>query len=219
MPKVSDEYRDARRRAILDAALTCFERAGLHGTTTDDIAAEAGLSNGALYRYFDGKAAIVEAIAGERHAQERTLLEAALADPDPRRSVHEFVTQYFAWLADPDELRRRRINVHVWAAALADERLAAIVAEGLAPARDAARTIAAAVDAGELPARVDADALVQVILALVQGFVLQAAWDPAIDVGRYAATCAALLDTYLSEPSAPWSEPSASPQATARAHR
>ena len=78
MPKVSDAYRDARRRAILDAAITCFERRGLHGTTTDDIAAEAGLSNGALYRYFDGKAAIIEAIAAERHAQERALLDAAL---------------------------------------------------------------------------------------------------------------------------------------------
>ncbi len=133
MPKVSDAYRDARRRAILDAAITCFERRGLHGSTTDDVAAEAGLSNGALYRYFDGKAAIIEAIAADRHAQERALLATALGDEDPRRAVHDFVVTYFAWLADPDELRRRRVNVHVWAEALADERLAAVVAAGLAP--------------------------------------------------------------------------------------
>ena len=44
--------------------------------------------------------------------------------------MHDFVLAYFAWLADPDELRRRRVNVHVWAEALADERLAAIVAAG-----------------------------------------------------------------------------------------
>ena len=92
------------------------------------------MSNGALYRYFDGKAAIIEAIAAERHAQERALLDAALRDADPRRAVHDFVVAYFAWLTDPDELRRRRINVHVWAEALADERLAAIVAAGVAPA-------------------------------------------------------------------------------------
>ena len=93
------------------------------------------MSNGALYRYFDGKAAIIEAIAAERHAQERALLDAALRDADPRRAVHDFVEAYFAWLADPDELRRRRVNVHVWAEALADERLAAMVAAG-----DRART-------------------------------------------------------------------------------
>jgi AcrR family transcriptional regulator len=203
MPKVSDAYRDARRRSILDAALTCFERRGLHGTTTDDIAAEAGLSNGALYRYFDGKAAIVEAIAAERHAQERALLDAALQDDDPRRAVHEFVASYFAWLADPDELRRRRINVHVWAEALADERLAAIVAEGVAPAREAERAIETAVASGVLPPDVDAVAQVQVKFAQLQGFVLQAAWDPAVDVGRYAVTCAAVLDAYLSPAATP----------------
>jgi AcrR family transcriptional regulator len=212
MPKVSDAYRDARRRSILDAALTCFERRGLHGTTTDDIAAEAGVSNGALYRYFDGKAAIIEAIAAERHAQERALLDAALRDDDPRRAVHEFVTSYFAWLADPQELRRRRINVHVWAEALADERLAAIVTEGVAPARDAERALDLAVTSGVLPAHVDPVALVQVILAMLQGFVLQAAWDPAVDVGRYAATCATVLDAYLS-PASPVVSPAATPRA------
>ncbi len=148
MPRVSDAYRDARRRAILDAAVTCFERRGLHGTSTDDIAAEAGLSNGALYRYFDGKAAIIEAIAAERHDQERVLLGAALDHADPRRAVRDFVAAYFAWLADPEELRRRRVNVHVWAEALADERLAAVVAEGIAPARDAERALETAVATG-----------------------------------------------------------------------
>ena len=43
MPKVSDAYRDSVGRSILDAAVACFERRGLHGTTTDDIAAEAGI--------------------------------------------------------------------------------------------------------------------------------------------------------------------------------
>ncbi len=209
MPKVSDAYRDERRRSILDAATTCFERRGLHGTTTDDVAAEAGLSNGALYRYFDGKAAIIEAIAAERHAQERDLLAAALRDEDPRHAVHDFVLAYFAWFADPDELRRRRVNVHVWAEALADERLAAVVAAGIAPAQDAVRALEHAVASGELPPHVDAAALVQVILAMLQGFVLQAAWDPSVDVRRYADTCTALLDAYLGSARA----------ATSRAHR
>lgn len=217
MPKVTEEYRDARRRSILDAAVTCFERRGLHGTTTDDIAAEAGLSNGALYRYFDGKAAIVEALAAERHAHERALLAAALAEEDPRRAVHDFVAASFDWLADPGELRRRRVNVHVWAEALVDDRLAAVVAEGVAPVRDAERAVGAAVAAGTLPPHVDAGALVQVILALLQGFVLQAAWDPTLDVARYAATCTALLDAYLS--SAPPVLSPVAPTAVARAQR
>ena len=86
----------------------------------------------------------------------------------------------------------------MWAESLADERLAAIVAEGVAPARDAELAIDAAVVSGALPPHVDAVGLVQVILAMLQGFVLQAAWDPSVDVGRYAASCTAVLDGYLS---------------------
>ena len=41
------------------ALLTCIARFGLAKTTLDDIAREAGCSRATLYRYFDGKAAIV----------------------------------------------------------------------------------------------------------------------------------------------------------------
>ncbi len=41
------------------ALLACIARVGLAKTTLDDIAREAGCSRATLYRYFDGKAAIV----------------------------------------------------------------------------------------------------------------------------------------------------------------
>ena len=48
-----------RRSRILDAAERCFVRAGFHRTTMQDVAAEAGMSPGNLYRYFPSKDAIV----------------------------------------------------------------------------------------------------------------------------------------------------------------
>jgi len=51
-----------RRAQILSAARTCFANAGLKATTVDDIAGEAGVSVGLLYRIFGSKTAIVEAI-------------------------------------------------------------------------------------------------------------------------------------------------------------
>jgi AcrR family transcriptional regulator len=42
-----------------DALLVCIARFGLTKTTLDDIAREAGCARATLYRYFDGKAAIV----------------------------------------------------------------------------------------------------------------------------------------------------------------
>jgi TetR/AcrR family transcriptional regulator, repressor for uid operon len=53
-----DPARDRRSR-ILDAAEACFARDGFHRTTMQDVAAECGMSQGNLYRYFPSKDAIV----------------------------------------------------------------------------------------------------------------------------------------------------------------
>lgn len=56
----------ARTRAsIMDAALTCFERHGIAASTLDQIAAEAGVSKGAIYWHFKGKLEIFAAIREE----------------------------------------------------------------------------------------------------------------------------------------------------------
>jgi Bacterial regulatory proteins, tetR family len=43
VPKVSEEYRDARRSQILDAAKRCFLRDGFHETSMQDLFTEVGL--------------------------------------------------------------------------------------------------------------------------------------------------------------------------------
>ena len=198
MPKVTDEHRDRRRRQILDAAVACFDRRGLHATTTDEIVAEAGLSAGAIYRYFDSKDAIIEAVAAERHAHERSLLADALAGDDPRAALRSFLERYFVWLGDPDEQRRRRVNVYVWAEALHNPRLAGVVTSGLAPLDQSVRAVRAAVRSGAFPPGLDAEPFVRVVLALLQGFVLQQCWDPTVDLEGYRATALATLDALLS---------------------
>lgn len=60
------EEPSVRRAQILSAARTCFANAGFKATTVDDIAAEAGVSVGLLYRIFGSKTAIVEAIILEQ---------------------------------------------------------------------------------------------------------------------------------------------------------
>jgi TetR/AcrR family acrAB operon transcriptional repressor len=47
------------RAAIVDAALACFDRHGIAGTTMNDIAAAAGVTKGAVYHHFGGKGAIL----------------------------------------------------------------------------------------------------------------------------------------------------------------
>ncbi len=65
MPKVSAQYRDERRAHILAAARRCFIRDGFHQTSMQDLVREAGMSSGAVYRYFASKDAMIIAIAEE----------------------------------------------------------------------------------------------------------------------------------------------------------
>jgi TetR/AcrR family transcriptional regulator, repressor for uid operon len=58
-----------RRRAILAAAERAFARHGFHAATMQDVAVEAGMSPGNLYRYFRSKDAIVEGLC-ERDQEE-----------------------------------------------------------------------------------------------------------------------------------------------------
>lgn len=50
------------RNAILDAAQRCFVKDGLRGTSIARICAEAKISPGHLYHYFESKEAIVDAL-------------------------------------------------------------------------------------------------------------------------------------------------------------
>jgi TetR/AcrR family acrAB operon transcriptional repressor len=50
------------REAIVEAALACFHARGIAHATLDQIAAQAGVTKGAVYHHFDGKGAILHEI-------------------------------------------------------------------------------------------------------------------------------------------------------------
>jgi len=52
----------AQRERILDAAQRCFIAHGFHAASISQIAGEAGISQGLMYRYFDNKRAMILAL-------------------------------------------------------------------------------------------------------------------------------------------------------------
>ena len=70
MPKVEQEYLDARKNEIIDAAMICFARDGIHGASIADIRDEAGVSNGAIYHYFKTKEEIITALRKRSMAED-----------------------------------------------------------------------------------------------------------------------------------------------------
>ncbi|HBY96167.1 MAG TPA: hypothetical protein DEP84_19795 [Chloroflexi bacterium] len=78
--------KDGRRRQILDAARDAIAEKGLAHVTVGDVARRAGLSAGALYRYFGGKDELFSHVLGEEVSftqqtadrRRREILDAAL---------------------------------------------------------------------------------------------------------------------------------------------
>jgi TetR/AcrR family transcriptional repressor of uid operon len=71
--KLDPAKHEEKRLQILQAAGACFIRHGFQGASIAAICAEAGISPGHLYHYFDGKEAIIEAMTelGLQHAASR----------------------------------------------------------------------------------------------------------------------------------------------------
>jgi AcrR family transcriptional regulator len=55
MPAITEKRRALVRENIELAAIRCFVRKGFHGTTTREIAGEAGVSTGGVYAHYPGK--------------------------------------------------------------------------------------------------------------------------------------------------------------------
>ena len=70
-----------RRNQILGAAFSCFAKRGFHQTSMHDISAEAGISVGLIYRYFESKEAVISAMADCRKNVLQDLLERARQAP------------------------------------------------------------------------------------------------------------------------------------------
>ncbi len=74
--------RSAQRALVVDAALRCIARQGVHKTTADDVAREAGLSRATLYRAFPGgKEAVLTAAVQAEVARLFSGLAAAMGEP------------------------------------------------------------------------------------------------------------------------------------------
>jgi TetR/AcrR family transcriptional regulator, repressor for uid operon len=90
-----EKRQEDQRRRILDAAIKAFAHGGFHATGMQAVCAEAGMSPGALYRYFPSKEAIIEAIVERDRAdipgQLAPLLKAENVVDALIESAHQFL--------------------------------------------------------------------------------------------------------------------------------
>ena len=170
MPKVVDE--SEKRRQIRRAARRVFSKRGLIGTGLAHVAAAAGTSRANLYNYYPDQAALVRDLADELLAEEDALFLAALEEEGgPLERIERLtgaVTELFERWANVGPLL-----LQIWAneprrvrPALRGVRkvLAGLIREGQRQ--------------GEIHRRVTPELAAAVVVALIDGVLLQFFIDP-----------------------------------------
>ena len=177
------------RERLLRAAADAFAGRGYDGTRVADIAAAAGVSNGAMYAHFASKAdLLVEAL---RTHGRRLLAEAFAADPD--RSITEMLLVIGRWLP-----RRRDASgyliVEALVAARRDEDVARPMRDYVGERADwLAGLMRVAQAAGEIDAALSPDALAHLCLLLAMGSALVTPDLHAVDDEEWAALLARVV--------------------------
>ncbi len=194
VPRVTDDHLAARREQILTAARTCFRRNGFHSTSMQDVITEAGLSVGAVYRYFRSKNELITAIA-------ETVLDGAdhvfddLAAHEPPDSLVDAMDRALTFVdtqTGPDGMFP--LALQVWAEAQRDPALATFVAEKYSALRQQLVALASrAQAAGELPPDADVIAVGAVLFGMLPGYALQRTLGPGPDKDTYLHGIRALM--------------------------
>jgi AcrR family transcriptional regulator len=194
MPRRSPEHLDARRRQILDAARRCFARNGFHATSMQDVFAEAGMSAGAVYRYFPGKEQIVLAIAEEALGVIAGSIVSEL-ETGALRPVDEVVGDMLERFQRLDEEQdMARLAVQVWGEAVRSPELARILAGALADVRAVIGRLVERYRAeGMLAGSGSTDEVARVVTGIVAGFIQQRAVLRDVDAATFRAGLAELL--------------------------
>jgi AcrR family transcriptional regulator len=195
MPRVSEEHLAARRQQILDAARRCFIRDGFHNTSMQDVIAEAGLSVGAVYRYFKSKNDLITSIA-EGVIGAAAEMFAGLATHEPPLSPAEAVEHAVDFVdreTGPDGIFR--LALQVWAEAMRDPALAEFVGTKYAQMRGHFVVLARrAQEAGKLPADADPESVGAVLFGTIPGYALQRVLSDGPDKKSYLDGVRALIE-------------------------
>ena len=135
---------DSGREAILALMVELIEERGSSAFTMTELAARANMSTANLYRYFESKEALIEAVAEHWFQPKIEIMEEVVASAlNPRRKMYEFYARRFArmkseWERDPVvfanyvELGKEHFELVRSYIDLGDHYLAVIIGEAMA---------------------------------------------------------------------------------------
>lgn len=188
------ERSEATRNALIAAARRLFTAKGYEGVSAEEIVREAGVTRGALYHHFGGKAELLEAVYERLEAESTERVAHIVLDSDLHSPVEAMKAGIEAFLDECAEPELRQIALHDAPAVLGWDRWREIgAANGLGLIE---ASLAAAIEAGEirkLPVGPTAHLLLG---ALDEAAMLVARSDDPASRAEVTAVLVALLDGF-----------------------
>jgi AcrR family transcriptional regulator len=166
---------------VLDAAENCFRRHGFHAASMAGVAAEAGMSVGHIYRYFENKEAIIAAIV-ERDLRATADLFASFREA-PEGVVAAMVAGVEECVEDAADQTGAALFLEVMAEAARNPKIAHMVASQQAATRHGLMALFASGRAADLSGDQMED-LVDVLQLFMTGLRVRAAFEPDMDRER-----------------------------------
>lgn len=149
--------------------MACFARDGFHGASMQKICAEAGMSPGALYRYFPSKESIIAAIVEGERAERLALFDEIARAP----SVIGALTDSMRVMLNEGSLACVQLGPEIMAEAIRNSDLRAAVEPDEEESRAQLKAaLTQAAEAGEVDPALDLDTLVMLLQILGDGMIL-----------------------------------------------
>lgn len=195
MPKVTEEYRTARREEILAAAMRAFQRRGFQATSMADIITESGLSAGAIYGHFASKSDIVIGVARKvigARAGEIEQLQTQHPLPPPASLVRLLLAGMMRDLGQPS------LIVQIWGEAVVSPEISELTTTVFGDLKAIlhsyiARWHVATHGVSQAEAEATATEQLPLFLSAAQGFMFQSALVPGFDPEGYLT----MIEKYL----------------------
>jgi len=194
VPEAEGRSAASRRALILDAFERCILRAGFHRTTMQDVAKEAAMSAGNLYRYFVSKEALVSGLAERDRERFSADFHKVATSTDVMGAFLGLGRKHFV-----EEPRERCIQfMEIWAESTRNPAVAAVcramdreVNELLIKIIDAAKA------AGQVPPHVDSAAMINMLSIFADGVFSHRALDPDFDAEEGFRLLQTIIDAIL----------------------
>jgi AcrR family transcriptional regulator len=183
------------RARLIDAAISRLAESG-PDASFDTIAADVGVTKGALYHHFGSKDALVEAVFKEAVRRHADRVVADSADGTGRERLHGLISSSARLYGSGTSFYRLLLRLHV-EAGTSRPSLAPIARQVQRRQREYMTALVAAGQAdGSIRSDIDAAALGDTVNAAMQGILVQQLEPPA-DQRRIAENFGALLEVLL----------------------